>query len=104
MRALLRLFLFVLSFPTLAIPAFAAKNPDIISHAGQYLDRAISINLRWNATDPVVLVKISAGQHAKDIKIDEYDNRRNSYGYEGETTVTLPIDPSLFQSDVPYVL
>uniref|UniRef100_C6DZB9 Uncharacterized protein n=1 Tax=Geobacter sp. (strain M21) TaxID=443144 RepID=C6DZB9_GEOSM len=36
--------------------------------------------------------------------MDEYDNRRNPYGYQGEASVTLPVDTQLFQQGVSYVI
>ncbi|GEM_PF-2559165 len=94
----LMLFLF------LGTSLFAAERPDIIHHTAQYLDRSLHVTLQWQSSNPVTLVRVSAGTNAKEINIDEYDNRRVPGGYTGETTVNIPIEATLNQKDVPYVL
>lgn len=82
--------------------AFAAGKPEIISHTVQYLDRALSVNVQWQSENPVTKVKVVAGQGEKELKIDEYDNRRNPSGYEGEVSVVIPMEPNILQTAVPY--
>ena len=105
MRRLSYLFNLLLAFVFLAAtPLFAAEKPDIISHTAQFLDRALHVTLQWQSTNPVTLVRISAGREAKEVKVDEYDNRRVPGGYTGEVTVNIPVDAVLYQKDVAYVL
>lgn len=84
--------------------AFCAERPDIIRHDAQYLDRAVSIHVEWQSPNPVTKVNISVGSQVKEVAVDEYDNRRNPYGYQGEVSVTLPVEPQLLQPGVPYVI
>lgn len=88
-----------------AFSAFGANGkPDVIRHEGTYLDRLLHVIVQWQSSNPVAKVRITAGTSQKEIKVDEYDNKRNPNGYEGEVTVALPIDPALFQATVPYVV
>ncbi len=90
---------------TLGLPAFAAAGkPDVIRHEGTYLERTLHVIVQWQSANPVVKVRITAGREAKEIKVDEYDNKRNPAGYEGEVTVVVPVDPAMFQANVPYVV
>lgn len=82
--------------------AFAAGKPEITSHTVQYLDRALSVNVQWQSENPVTMVKVIAGKGEKELKIDEYDNRRNPSGYEGEVSVVIPLEPNILQSSIPY--
>ena len=89
----------------LAVSAFAAGGkPDVIRHEGTYLDRALHVIVQWQSHNPVAKVRITAGREQKEIKVDEYDNKRNPNGYDGEVTVVIPVDPALFQAAVPYVV
>lgn len=94
----------VLFCMAVVMPALAAGKPDVIRHEGTYLDRALHVIVQWQSANPVVKVRITAGREAKELKVDEYDNRRNPAGYEGEVTVVVPVDPALFQANVPYVV
>lgn len=104
MRAVINLLLVTFSLLAFALPALAGKNPDVTSHSGQYLDRALQVQVQWHSLEPVVRVQVTAGQFVKDIKVDEYDNRRTSSGYDGEVTVIIPVDAALFQKDIPYIV
>ncbi len=88
----------------LSISAGAAEKPDIIHHTAQYLDRALHVTLQWQSVNPVTLVRVSAGREAKEVKVDEYDNRRVPGGYSGEVTVNIPVEATLNQKDLPYIL
>ena len=59
----------------------AAGKPEITNHTAQYLDRALSVSIQWQSENPVTKVRVTAGKGQKDIVVDEYDNRRNPYGY-----------------------
>lgn len=89
----------------LAASALAANGkPDVIRHEGTYLDRALHVIVQWQSHNAISKVRITAGKEQKEIKVDEYDNRRNPNGYDGEVTVVIPVDPALFQASVPYVV
>lgn len=107
MRTVLSKWLLLLGLlcVSLCLPAFAGGGkPDVIRHEGTYLDRTLHVIVQWQSSNPVAKVRITAGREAKEIKVDEYDNKRNPAGYEGEVTVVVPIDPALFQANVPYVV
>lgn len=91
-------------FAGITTAALCAERPDVTRHDAQYLDHAVSIHVEWQSPNPVTKVNISAGSQVKEVAVDEYDNRRNPYGYQGEVSVTLPVDPQLFQQGVPYVI
>lgn len=96
-------FIFVtLSVLALSLSTFAAAKPQITSHTVQPLDRAMSINVQWQSENPVTIVKIIAGRGEKEIKIDEYDNRRNPSGYSGEVSAVIQIDPALYSGTISY--
>ena len=86
----------------IGVYALAGDKPEITHHTVQYLDRALSINVQWQAENPVTHVKVFAGRGEKDVVIDEYDNRRNPSGYQGEVSVVIPVEQSLFQGSIPY--
>lgn len=88
----------------IATAAFCAERPDVTRYDAQYLDQAVSIHVEWQSPNPVTKVNISTGSQVKEVSVDEYDNRRNPYGYQGEVSVTLPVDTQLFQQGVPYVI
>lgn len=81
--------------------AYAGKL-EIINYSAQCLEKALSVNLQWQSENPIIKVRIFAGQGQKDVVIDEYDNRRNPYGYSGELSVVVPMELSLFQEYVPF--
>lgn len=72
--------------------ALCSERPDVTRHDAQYLDHAVTIHVEWQSPNPVTKVTVSAGGQVKDLPVDEYDNRRNPYGYQGEVSVTLPVD------------
>lgn len=94
----------VLLLLALGAPLYAGEKPDIIHYTAQYLDRALHVTLQWQSTNPITLVRISAGREAKEVKVDEYDNHRVEGGYTGEVTVNIPVEAAMYQKDVSYVL
>lgn len=106
LRVVFMPFLVILSLLVLLSTTLFGANgkPDVIRHEGTYLDRAVHVIVQWQSQNPVTSVRITAGQGAKELKIDEYDNKRNPYGYEGEVTVVVPVDPLIFQNNIPYVV
>lgn len=100
----LRLVALLLVLCLLPLNAMAAEKPDIIRYTAQYLDRALQVTLEWQAPYIVTKVRVSAGREAREIKVDEYDNKRVPGGYTGEVTVNLPIEATMFQKEVPFIL
>ena len=95
---------FTILFSAMTSTVFCAERPDVIRHDAQYLDRAVAIHVEWQSDNPVTKVNVSAGSQVKEIVVDEYDNKRNPSGYQGEVSVNLPVDPGMFQQGVPYVI
>jgi hypothetical protein len=50
------------------------------------------------------MVKIFAGREQKEIKVDEYDNRRTRDGYSGEVNAVVELDPSFAEEALAYVI
>lgn len=71
---------------------FASGKPDVTRHEVQFLGGAVNVQIEWQSSNPVVLVKLSVANIQKEIKIDAYDNKRNPNGYAGETNVTVNLD------------
>ena len=88
----------------LMVTAVAAGKPDVIRHEATYLEQSLHIIVQWQSENPVTSVKITAGKEQKEIKVDEYDNKRNPSGYEGEVTVVVPVDPNNYPGTIPYVV
>lgn len=89
---------------TLTAYCLAAGKPDVIRHEATYLEQSLHIIVQWQSENPVTSVKITAGKEQKEIKVDEYDNKRNPSGYEGEVTVVVPVDPNNYPGNIPYVV
>ncbi len=53
---------------------------------------------------PSVMVRIFAGKDHKEIKIEEYDNRRTRDGYSGELNTVVELDPSFMEESLAYVI
>lgn len=101
-RYITSFFLAALVFLTMSATVYAAGKPEITSHTVQALERALSFNIQWHSENPVAIVRIIAGQGEKEIRIDEYDNRRNPSGYSGEVTAVIPVDPVHYSGTIPY--
>jgi hypothetical protein len=82
----------------------AARKPAVISHDATYVNRTVRFHIVWQAENPVVTVKIFAGREHKEIKIDEYDNKRTRDGYSGEVSALVEIDPSFTETSLAYVI
>jgi hypothetical protein len=81
-----------------------AKKPEITRYDAQYLDTQVSVNLQWQSSEAVVLVRVAAGSEVKEIKIDPYDNKKTRSGYTGEVNVVLQTDIMEAQEVIPYTL
>ncbi len=71
----------------------APSKPVITRLDTQFLDNNVNINIHWDSPNPVVSVKVLVGAEQKEVKVDEYDNKRNPRGYTGEATVVLNVQP-----------
>jgi len=81
-----------------------AGKPEITRHDAQYLDRQISINLKWKSSAEIVSVRVAAGKEVKEIKVDPYDNKKTRLGYLGEVNVVLETDPMVSQESIGYTI
>ena len=84
--------------------AAAAEKPAVTRHDARYLDRAVVFTVEWQSPNPVTFVRVYVGKIKKEVKIDEYDNRRNQAGYWGESTLEFSLAPDQYQDSVPYIL
>ena len=86
------------------VPADAAEKPAVTRVDARYLDRVVVFTVEWQSPNPVSSIRIHVGKISQEIRIDEYDNRRNRSGYWGESTVQVALAPEQGQDGVPYVL
>jgi hypothetical protein len=91
-------------FVLVPLSAYAGGRPEITEINSQFLDNVVNINVHWQSPNPVILLKVLAGKEQKEIKIDEYDNKRNRLGFSGEATVTLNAEPRQGIDFVTYVV
>lgn len=82
----------------------AAELPDVVRHEAQYLDGAVSVTVEWQSANPVTKVRVTAGREQKETPVDEFDNRRNPQGYQGEVTVQVPFYQLSGQAVIPYLI
>ncbi len=82
----------------------AAELPDVVRHEAQYLDGAVSVTVEWQSANPVTKVRVTAGREQKETQVDEFDNRRNPQGYQGEVTVQVPFYQQSGQGAIPYLI
>lgn len=82
----------------------AAELPDVVRHEAQYLDGVVTVTVEWQSVNPVTKVRVTAGREQKETVVDEYDNRRNPQGYQGEATVQVPLYPQPGQGALHYVV
>ncbi len=87
-----------------ASPAPGLERPRIVRHDANYLDRALVLTIHWQSPNPVATVRAYVGNLKKEIKVDEYDNKRNQDGYWGEATIELKVEPGQYQDAIPYLL
>jgi hypothetical protein len=82
----------------------AAELPDVVRHEAQYLDGVVSVTVEWQSANPVTKVRVTAGREQKETPVDEFDNRRNPQGYQGEVTVQVPLYQQSGQGAIPYII
>jgi hypothetical protein len=105
-RPLLRLLLALLVLVVLApFGTQAGNKPVVVSHDETYANRAIRFRVAWQSENPVVVVKIFTGRgEQKEIKVDEYDNRRTRDGYSGEVSAIVELDPAFQDEALPFAI
>jgi hypothetical protein len=86
------------------VPADAAEKPVVTRVDARYLDRMVVFTVEWQSPNPVSSIRVHIGKIRREIKVDEYDNRRNQAGYWGESTVEFALAPEQGQDGVPYLL
>jgi hypothetical protein len=102
---LLRFVLAILAILLLSpCGAHAAKKPAVVSHDETYVNRTVRFRVAWQSENPVVMVKIFTGREQKEIKVDEYDNRRTRDGYSGEVNVIVELDPAFAEEALAFVI
>ena len=84
--------------------SWAGEKPILTRYDAHYLDHILNISIQWQSPNPVTKVMVTAGRDQKEIKIDEYDNRRNPSGYEGEVSATITVDPSYQLDPIPFII
>lgn len=84
--------------------AAGRERPQIVRHDANYLDRALVLTIHWQSPNPVAFVRAYVGNLKKELKVDEYDNKRNQDGYWGEATIELKVEPGQYQDAIPYLL
>lgn len=104
-RPLLRWVLALLVLVLLApCGAEAGNKPVVVSHDETYANRAVRFRVTWQSENPVVMVKIFAGKDQKEIKVDEYDNRRTRDGYSGEVSAVVELDPMFADESMNFAI
>jgi streptogramin lyase len=100
---ILSIAIVVFAFFLPAIGVAAKGKPVITRHDAVYMQNAVHFTVQWQSPNPVAKVSISAGSERKEVAVDEYDNRRNPSGYEGEVTVIANLTPGMSEA-VSYVV
>jgi hypothetical protein len=95
-------FLVLLLLP--GVDACAKEKPEIVRCDAQYLDALVRISVQWQSPNPVTFIRAIIGKEQKEVKVDEYDNKRNPDGYWGEATIVTNAAPGMTQDGIPYVI
>jgi hypothetical protein len=88
----------------LGVGVYAKQKPEIVRCDAQYLDALVRISVQWQSPNPVVFIRAIIGKEQKEVKVDEYDNKRNPDGYWGEATIVTKTAPGITQDGIPYVI
>lgn len=97
--------LFSLVFLSLSLgEAYGREKPEVIRLEARYTEELVKINVHWQSANPVTLIHAIIGKETKEIEVDEYDNRRNPDGYEGEATIMVSAFPSPGADSIPYII
>ncbi len=98
-------WIFAALWVLIPLGAYAAQSRPVITRLDtQYLDNNVNINVHWESRNPVVMVRVLAGADQKEVKVDEYDNKRNPRGYTGEVTIVLNAQPRPGMDFINYVV
>ncbi len=87
-----------------AVQAAAGEKPSVTRCDARYLDRNVVFTVEWQSPNPVTLIRVHIGNSRKDVKVDEYDNRRNQAGYSGESTIEIALSPDQARDGAPYIV
>jgi len=98
--ALFSLFFLSLSWDA----AYGREKPEIIRLEARYTEELVKINVSWQSANPVTFIHAIIGKETKEIEVDEYDNRRNPSGYEGEASIMVNAFPSAGADSIPYIV
>jgi len=95
--------LLLLLFP-FGIVAHAKEKPEIVRLDAEYLEMLVKINVHWQSPNLVTVIRAIVGKEQKELKVDEYDNRRNPDGYSGEAVIVVNAVPTPGRDGIPYVV
>lgn len=84
--------------------AYAKDKPEIVRLDAEYLETLVKINVHWQSPNPVTIIRAIVGKEQKELKVDEYDNRRNPAGYTGEAVIVVNAVPTAGRDGIPYVV
>jgi hypothetical protein len=89
---------------SLGIAVHAKEKPEIVRLDAEYTEMLIKINVHWQSPNPVTVIRAIVGKEQKELKVDEYDNRRNPDGYTGEAVIVVNAVPTAGREGIPYVV
>jgi hypothetical protein len=84
--------------------AHAKEKPEIVRLDAEYTEMLVKISVYWQSPNPVTVIRAIVGKEMKELKVDEYDNRRNPDGYAGEAVIVVNASPTAGLDGVPYVV
>jgi hypothetical protein len=93
-----------LLLPLFRDTAFAKEKPEIVRLDAEYTEMLVKISVHWQSSNPVTVIRAIVGKEQKELKVDEYDNRRNPEGYSGEAVIIVNAAPTAGQDGIPYVV
>lgn len=84
--------------------AHGKEKPEIVRLDAEYTEMLVKISVHWQSSNPVTVIHAIVGKEQKELKVDEYDNRRNPDGYSGEAVIVVNAAPTAGQDGIPYVV
>ena len=84
--------------------AHAKEKPEIVRLDAEYTEMLVKISVHWQSSNPVAFIRAIVGKEQKELKVDEYDNRRNPDGYSGEAEIVVNAAPTAGMDGIPYVV
>ena len=84
--------------------AHAKEKPEIVRLDAEYTEMLVKISVHWQSSNPVTVIRAIVGKELKELKVDEYDNRRNPDGYSGEAVIVVNVAPAASGDGIPYVV